>query len=327
MDMRLREAITDVPGIRVGHATDAEAHTGCTVILCPDGTVGSVDVRGPAPGSRETALLAPGKSVPAVNAILLTGGSAFGLAAADGVVRYLEEQGVGHWTPRARVPIVPAAVVYDLFLGEGKRRPDAALGYEACLNAADGPVPQGNVGAGTGVTVGKWSGFEGIMKGGFGTAGLEIDPETEPLDAPLIVGAAAVCNSVGDVLGPDGAVLAGSHDGEGGWLAEQDPLYRFRGERPTPPGTNTTLIVVATNASLSKTEANRLAQRAHDGLAIAVRPAHTTHDGDTAFALATGVVEADFDLVANACVLVVVEAIRNSVRTAASVGGVRGLAG
>jgi L-aminopeptidase/D-esterase-like protein len=315
-----------IPGFRIGHATDAEHHTGCTVVLCPEGTIGSADVRGPAPGTREIELTNPSRPIEVIHAVLLTGGSAFGLAAADGVMRYLEEQGVGHWTPLARVPIVPAAVVYDLFLGGGKRRPDAAMGYAACLAASDAPAGEGNVGAGAGVTVGKWGGFEGMMKGGFGTAASSIELQ-DGGEARLQVAAAAVTNCVGDVLNADGSVLAGARSPSGGWLVEQDPLRRFPDRPPAAVGTNTTLMVVATNARLTKVQANRLAQRAHDGLAVAVRPAHTTHDGDTAFALASGGVEAPFDLVANAAAEMVAEAIRNSVRAAASVGGVPGLAG
>ncbi|HEX9674784.1 MAG TPA: P1 family peptidase [Anaerolineales bacterium] len=315
-----------IPGFRIGHATDAEHHTGCTVVLCPEGTIGSADVRGPAPGSRELELTNPSRPIEVIHAVLLTGGSAFGLAAADGVMRYLEEQGVGHWTPLARVPIVPAAVVYDLFLGGGKRRPDAAMGYAACLAASDSPAGEGNLGAGAGVTVGKWGGFEGMMKGGFGTASASIELQ-DGGRATLLVAAAAVTNCVGDVLNPDGSLLAGARSPRGGWLVEQDPLRRFPDRPPAALGTNTTLMVIATNARLTKVQANRLAQRTHDGLAVAVRPAHTTHDGDTAFALASGGVEAPFDLVANAAAELVAEAIRNSVRAAASVAGVPGLAG
>jgi len=315
-----------IPGFRIGHATDAEHHTGCTVVICPEGAIGSADVRGPAPGSREIELTNPSRPIEVIHAVLLTGGSAFGLAAADGVMRYLEEQGVGHWTPLARVPIVPAAVVYDLFLGGGKRRPDAAMGYAACLAASDSPVREGNVGAGAGVTIGKWGGVEGMMKGGFGTAALSIELQDGGA-ARLQVAAAAVTNCVGDVLNADGSVLAGARSPRGGWRVEQDPLRRFPDRPPAALGTNTTLMVIATNARLTKVQANRLAQRAHDGLAVAVRPAHTTHDGDTAFALASGSVEAPFDLVANAAAEMVAEAIRNSVRAAASVAGVPGLAG
>lgn len=315
--------ITRVEGIRLGHATDELNHTGCTVILCPEGTVGSVDARGPAPGSRETALLAPEKPIEEVNAILLTGGSAFGLAAADGVMRFLEARGIGHWTPRARVPIVPAAVVYDLFFSGGKLRPDAEMGFQACEAASVGPVAQGNVGAGAGVTVGKWGGFGGIMKGGFGSAAqvVMLDDRSE-----LVVGAVAVTNGVGDVLDEEGSILAGARAPGGGWLAEDDPIRHMLVD-PVPPGTNTTLLVVATNAKLSKVEALRLAQLSHNGLAITVRPSHTTHDGDTAFALATRQVEARFDLVGYLAVQVVAAAIRSAVRAAATVGEVPGLAG
>jgi L-aminopeptidase/D-esterase-like protein len=307
----------DLAGVKVGHATRAEYFTGCTVFLCPPGTVGGVDVRGPAPGSRETVLLAPDKSVTTINAILLTGGSAFGLSAADGVMRYLAENDIGHPTPIRPIPIVAAAVVYDLFLGGGQGLPDSDLGYEACLNAGNGPIEQGNIGAGTGVTVGKWGGFEGFMKGGFGLASIEIDV--------LVVSAAAVVNAVGDVVNIDGTVLAGSRKPGGGWKVEDDPLRRFPERPPANLVTNTTLVVVSTNARLDKVQANRLAQRAHDGLAIAIRPVHTTHDGDTAFALSTGQVEAPFDVVANAAVDIVAEAIRNWVREAEGVMGISGL--
>lgn len=315
--------ITQVPGLLLGHSTDSQHHTGCSVILCPKDTVGGVDVRGPSPGSRETALLGPDKHVQDVTAILLTGGSAFGLAAADGVVRYLEENNLGHWTPRATIPIVPAAVVYDLFLGEGKRRPDPEMGYQACQAAKIDEVAQGNVGAGAGVTVGKWAGFEGMMKGGFGTASEQIEIEG---GEKLIVGAVAVTNCVGDVLNPDGTVLAGARRPDGSWSAEKDPLQHLVREPEIPAGTNTTLIVAATNAIMSKVDVNRLAQHAQNGLVTAVRPSHTTHDGDIAFTLATGQVEARFDLVAYLTERVVAESIRNSVRYATSLEGIPGLA-
>jgi L-aminopeptidase/D-esterase-like protein len=314
----------NLAGLKIGHATDTEHYTGCTVFLCPPGTVGGVDVRGPAPGSRETVLLAPEKSVITINAILLTGGSAFGLAAADGVMGYLAEQGIGHPTFVRPIPIVAAAVVFDLFMGGGQKLPDAAMGYAACLAAGERPPLQGNVGAGTGVTVGKWNGFETMMKGGFGLAGVTL--------GDLVVTAAAVVNSVGDVIAADGSVLAGARKAGGGWAVENDPYRRFP-ERPslrtpvTIAGTNTTLVVVATNATLTKVEANKLAMRAHDGMAIAVQPIHTTHDGDTAFALATGqIAEVPFDYLANVAVTMVAEAIRNAVRHAHTVDSVPGLA-
>jgi L-aminopeptidase/D-esterase-like protein len=308
----------DFVGIKIGHATDSENHTGCTVFLCPSQTVASVDVRGPAPGSRETALLEPEKPVTYVNAVVLAGGSAFGLATADGVMRYLAERGIGHTTPILPIPIVPAAIVYDLFLGRGRRLPDSEMGYQACLAAELGNSAQGNVGAGTGVTVGKWAGFHSIMKGGFGLARLQVED--------VVVCAAAVVNAVGDVVSDNGEVLAGARDDNGHWAVERDPIRRFP-ERPPAMLTNTTLVVIATNAGLNKIEANRLAQRGHDALAMAVRPVHTTHDGDAVFALATGRLPAShFDLVANVADTVVAEAIRNGVRNAASVAGIPGLA-
>jgi L-aminopeptidase/D-esterase-like protein len=307
----------DLAGLKIGHATDDLYHTGCTVFLCPEQTVGSVDVRGPAPGSREAALLASDKRLIYVNGVMLTGGSAFGLTAADGVMRYLGERGIGHYTPIRPIPIVPAAVVYDLFMGGGQRFPDTAMGYAACLGARIDNDQQGNVGAGAGVTVGKWGEFPNIMKGGFGLASMNV--------GDLVVGAAAVVNAVGDVVSADGSVLAGAWKEDGSWLAEENPLRYAPEQRFARPGMNTTLVVAATNASFDKAEVNRLAQRAHDGMAIAIRPAHTLHDGDTAFALATGQVEAAYNLVANMVVEMVAEAIRNGVRHAASVKSIPGL--
>lgn len=309
----------DFAGIRIGHVTYSGSHTGCTVFLCPDGTRGSVDARGPAPGSREFALLAPDKPEEKdVDAILLTGGSAFGLAAADGVMRYLAERGIGHPTPVRPVPIVPAAVVYDFFLNGGAYTPEAASGYDACLaaEAATGAVAQGNVGAGTGVLVGKWAGFLHMMKGGFGVASMRY--------GDVVVAGAAVVNAVGDVVGADGRVLAGARHEEGGWLVERNPL-RYLEMPPILPGTNTTLVIVMTNATLSRSELSRLTHQAHNGIAIAVRPSHTRHDGDIAFALATQQIVAPLDLVNVLAVEVVSEAIRNGVRHAQSVGEVPGL--
>ena len=309
---------TELAGFKIGHETIEESFTGCTVFLCPEKTVASADVRGPAPGSRETALLGLDKPIDHVNAVLLTGGSAFGLGAADGVMRYLAEKNIGYMTPIRPIPLVPSAVVYDLFLGQGQVFPTADSGYAACVNARDNDIAQGNVGAGAGVTVGKWSSPLGLMKSGFGL--------TSHRRGDLVVGAAAVVNAMGDVVSEDGGVLAGARNPDGGWMVEQDPWRLFPEVPPAQPGTNTTLVVVFTNAQLSKVEANRLAQRAHDGLAIAIRPVHTTHDGDTAFALATGQVRAAFDTVANIAVPLVAEAIRNGVRFSKSVGPLAGLA-
>ena len=311
--------MTDFAGIRIGHSTSQTHHTGCTVFLCPEGTRGSVDARGPAPGSRELALLAPDKPEEKnINALVFSGGSAFGLSAADGVMRYLAERGIGHPTPVRPVPIVPAAVIYDFFLNKGAFTPDAESGYRACAAAElfAGEIDQGNVGVGAGALVGKWSGFEYMMKGGFGVASRRNDR--------LIVSAACVVNAVGDVVNMDGSVLAGARDLGGGWQATRNEL-RYVPMTALPSGTNTTLVVVATNATLSRSELSRLTHQAHNGLAIAVRPSHTRHDGDIAFALSTREVDAPLDLINNLAVAVVSEAIRNGVRYAATVGDVHGL--
>jgi len=290
--------ITRVAGIRVGHWTDPIGLTGCTVILCPEATVGSGEVRGGAPGTRETDLLRPGMLVQHVNAVLLTGGSAFGLAAADGVMRFLEERGVGFDTQVRRVPIVPAAALFDLWVGDPDARPGPENGYEACVAASD-QVPEGNVGAGTGATVAKLAGPGGAVKAGLGTASRQ--------DGELVVGAVAAVNAVGEVLDENGEVLAGS-----------------RLDLPGEPeaGTNTTLVVVATNARLTRERAHLLAQASHEGLTGAIRPAHTLRDGDTVFSLATGQVEADQRRVEALAVEAVMESIRRGVLTAESIPGV-----
>jgi L-aminopeptidase/D-esterase-like protein len=310
--------LTNVLGFRVGHYTDERALTGCTVILCPRKTVGGCEVRGSSPGSRELALLSSEKTMQEVHAILLTGGSAFGLAAADGVMRYLEEQGLGYETPWVKVPIVPAAVIFDLNIGDKAVRPGADEGYKACTSATSGEFREGNVGAGTGATVGKWGGPEFRMKGGLGSTSLK--------DGDLVVGALAVVNSVGDVLDKRGDVLAGARKPDGRFLVEENPLRKFALRRILPV-TNTTLVVIATNAKLSKVDTNCVAQRAQNGIARAIAPAHTSYDGDVSFALASGIVDANFDLVAEMGAVATAEAILKAVRTAKSAGGVLGLAG
>ena len=265
----MHDDITDVPGIRVGHDTNQEAATGCTVVLCASPAVGGVDVRGGAPATRETDLLHPLAMMEEVHGVLLTGGSAFGLDAAGGVMRYLEEQGQGFDTGFASVPIVPAAAIFDLALGSASVRPDAAAGYRACQNATGEATPQGNVGAGTGATVGKLAGPTFMMKGGLGSASVQ-------LDETLVVGAIVVVNAAGDVVDPQSQqVIAGARNPAGGHLF-------------THPFSNTTIAVIATNAALRKSEINKVAQMAHNGLALALRPAHTMFDGDTVFALALG---------------------------------------
>ena len=310
--------LTAVPGIRVGHYTDKKALTGCTVVLCPPNTKASCEVRGNSPGSRELALLAPEKSAPEIHAVLLTGGSAFGLAAADGVMKWLEERNLGYGTPWAKVPLVPTAVVFDLNLGSSTVRPDAASGYHACDAASEGKTEEGNVGAGTGTTVGKWKGLEHSMKGGIGTASAEI--------SGVIVAALAVVNSVGDIIDANGSVLAGARRPEGGFFGTTEihrPLLRGK----VLEQSNTTLAVVATNARLSKLELYRVSQRMHDGFARAIIPAHTSYDGDVSFALSCGQVPADLDLVSELAAQVCADAIRRSVRAAKTIGGIPGLGG
>ena len=294
-------------GFRIGHWSDLRALTGCTVILCPAHTVGGCDVRGSSPGSRELALLASDKTMQEVHAVLLTGGSAFGLGAADGVMSYLEEKGVGYKTPWGRVPIVPAAVIFDLNVGDGSVRPTAEAGYRACQYASGDGGGQGSLGAGTGATVGKWAGFETRMKGGLGIASLE--------ERGLLVCAVAVVNAVGDVVDSSGKTIAGARTRDGRWLADDNPL-RLPDRSRMAQLSNTTLVAIMTNAKLSKVEVNRLAQRGHDGMARAIRPAHTSYDGDVTFGLAMGAVEAGFDIVAELGAEVTAEAIRNGVRPA-----------
>ena len=298
-------------GFSVGHWEDPEGVTGCTVVLCPDSTVGGCDVRGNSPGSRELALLASEKTMEEVHAVLLTGGSAFGLAAADGVMRYLEEKNRGYNTPWGKVPIVPAAVIYDLNIGSNRARPVADSGYGASADATRNCSSQGSVGAGMGATVGKWAGMGGRMRGGLGIASVALEK--------VLVTAVAVVNAVGDVLDASGAVLAGARSEKGRWWAEEDPLRRLRLVRPTLSDmTNTTLAVLLTNARLSKVQVNRLSQRGHDGMARSIKPAHTSFDGDIVFGLAAGGVDAPFDVVAEMGAEAVAQAIRNAVLQARS---------
>ncbi len=276
-------AITDVAGIKVGHFTSTARPTGCTVVLAPPGgAVGGVDVRGSAPGTRETDLLNPENLVDRVNAIVLAGGSAFGLDAASGVVRWLDERGIGYDVRIAKVPIVPAAILFDLAVGDPKVRPDAAAGYTACNAATPERPGEGNVGAGAGATVGKLFGFDRAMKSGIGTASVTLDG--------LVVGAVVAVNAIGDVIDPaTGRVVAGarSKDGKKTINAVQTVLG---GEVPAilAAGTATTIGVVATNAELTKAQAQKVAQMAHDGIARAIAPSHTMFDGDTIFTMATG---------------------------------------
>lgn len=308
-------AITDVPGVRVGHFTDPRRPTGCTVILVEEGAVGAADVRGGAPGSREIELLDPVNTVSVVHAIVLSGGSAFGLDSATGVVRFLEERGKGFRVRSAVVPIVPAAILYDLEVGDGRVRPDAAAGYAAAKGAASGPVAEGNVGAGAGATVGKMWGMARAMKGGLGTAALR-------LPGGLVVGALVAANPFGDVVGADGRVLAGARNADGSGLEPALPAL-LKGAAPGAAldGRNTTLAVVATNAVLTKAEATRVARMAQDGLARAIVPAHTPVDGDTVFVLSTGDRAAPPLTVGALAAEAVARAIRRAVLEAKSLPG------
>ncbi len=277
-----RGAITDVAGIEVGHFTDSRRPTGCSVVIARGGAVAGVDVRGAAPGTRETDLLADGNLVDRVHAVMLAGGSAWGLAAADGAMRWLEERGIGFDVRFGILPIVPAAVLFDLPVGDARIRPDAAAGYAACDAASNASPAEGNVGAGAGALVGKLFGIERAMKGGIGSASVTVGGVT--------VGALVACNALGDVIDPDTAqVIAGARTSDGRHLRDtRRALLAGESPRPLLAGTNTTIGVVATDAVLTKVQANRLAMVAHDGLARSINPVHTMSDGDALFVLATG---------------------------------------
>lgn len=318
--------ITRIPGIKVGHAQNEEGLTGCTVILCPPGTIGGVDQRGGAPGTRETDLLRPMHLVNELHAVFLAGGSAYGLDAAAGIMRYLEENDIGYQTRAARVPIVTGAVIYDLDLGKSGIRPDKEMGYQACLNASEGVTPQGNIGAGTGARVGSIFGIQGAMKSGLGSSSLEIQPG-------LFVGALFVVNAFGDVLDhKNGEIIAGArtikkggnHLGNELVFANTMETMRtmidtkfLKFSRPE----NTVIGVVATNAKFNKEEINKIAQMAHNGIAQVIRPAHTMLDGDIIFAVATRQKKADVNLVGAFAAEVSALAINLAVLNAEPAGG------
>ena len=306
-------SLVDVPGLQVGHAQMPGRLTGCSVVLAPQGAVCAVDVRGAAPGTRETDLLEPSNLVERVHAVLLCGGSAFGLDAAGGVMRWLEARDIGFQTGFGRVPIVPAAVLFDLPAvragDDPKVRPDADCGWRACEAASRETPAAGNVGAGAGAAVGKLFGLDHAMKGGIGHASVQV--------GPWVVAAMIACNAVGDVVDPaTGRVLAGARNADGQSLRDtQAALLAGETVRRVMPGTNTTIGVVATNATLTKAQAQRLAVSAHDGLARSIRPVHTTLDGDTLFALSTCAVDTPPDLMllttlaAHATALATVDAV------------------
>ncbi len=324
--MSMHNAITDIEGVRVGHAHDETALTGCTVILCEAGAVGGVDQRGGAPGTRETDALHPVHLVERVHSVMLAGGSAFGLDAATGAVRYLEERGVGLDVRVARVPIVPAAILFDLGVGRADVRPDAAMGYRACEAASHKRPDEGNAGAGMGATVGKVFGMGQAMKSGIGTASMEIG-------GGIRVGAIVAVNAFGDVVDPrNGAIVAGARSkqlgplrlGAPGFFADTLEVMRTLAGRTIlgfASRGNTVIGVVATNARLNKEHTTKLAQMGQNGVARTIRPAHTMLDGDTMFALALGEKEADVNIVGAFAAEVVALAILSAVRSAKPVAG------
>ncbi|MGW8250362.1 MAG: P1 family peptidase [Anaerolineales bacterium] len=319
------------PGLRIGHAQDEEALTGCTVVLCEQGAVGGVDQRGGAPGTRQTDALHPMHLVERVHAVVLSGGSAFGLDSASGVMRYLEERKVGLDVRVARVPIVPCAILFDLGVGRADVRPDSEMGYQACLNAGPGWPAEGNVGAGTGASVGKVNGIDHAMKSGLGCARLE-------LGAGLIVSAIVAVNAFGDIINPaDGEIIAGARrrslpdstsgtaggEGQGMFVDTLEAMKALIGNTAMGFASreNTVIGVVATNAQLNKEQANKVAQMAHDGLARTVRPAHTMLDGDTIFALSTGSLSADVNIVGAFAAEAFAQAVLQAVRLAEPAAG------
>lgn len=311
--------ITDVPGIKVGHYTDRRNGTGCTMVLCEEGAVGGVDVRGSAPGTRETDLLRPLNLVQQVHAVLLGGGSAFGLDAAGGVMRYLEEKGIGFKVGKAVVPIVPAAIIFDLGLITHKMRPDHEAGYRACVAASSKAPREGSVGVGTGATVGKALGLGRAVKGGVGTASVRLRDGT-------VVGAIVGVNAMGDIVDPaTGKQVAGPRRRRGkGFESTLRLLIRGKAHAGAAIATNTTIGVVATSATLTKEQANKLAVFAQDGLALAVRPCHTMGDGDVLFALSTGKKEGPVDMnrLGAAALMATSEAILRAVVKARGLGGI-----
>jgi L-aminopeptidase/D-esterase-like protein len=317
----MHKSICDVEGILAGHYSDKTNATGCTIILCPDGATGGVDIRGAAPGTRETDLLNPINSVQEVHGILLSGGSAFGLEAASGVMSFLSERNIGYPVGPRKVPIVPAAILFDLGIGSGDVFPGKTEGYLACQNASTQPLEQGSVGAGTGATVGKALGIQKATKGGLGTSSLTFNDG-------LVIGAVVAVNAFGDVVDPNtGRILAGPRQkGSEPFCNTMDLLLGGNENlrhHSTTSG-NTTIGVVATNAVLSKAQTTKIAAQAHDGLALAIRPCHTMSDGDAMFAMATGKTENDFNLnrICAGAVAVTVQAVMNAIQSCSGLAGI-----
>lgn len=309
-------AIHDIAAIRIGHAQNTAAGTGCTVLLCETGAVAGVDVRGGAPGTRETDLLNPVNHVERIHGVLLGGGSAFGLDAAAGVMKFLEERGCGFDVGVAKVPIVAGAVLFDLTCGDPTVRPDQAMGYAACEQAVEGKgLAEGSVGAGTGATVGKLLGLEYAMKGGFGSCCFRL--------GELLVGAVVAVNCLGDVVDPaTGEFVAGARERESGRFCDAETQFLERwADGYDPFAGNTTIGCVVTNAALTKAQANKVAAMAHNGYARTIRPAHTQFDGDTIFALATGEIPADCNAVGILATRAMADAVVSAVKTADSLHG------
>jgi len=319
----MKNAITDVPGIKVGHAQNLAAGTGCTVVLCEEGAVTAVDVRGGSPGTRETDCLHPANSVPKAHGVYLSGGSAFGLDGAAGVMKYLEKKGIGFDTGVAVVPIVPGAVLNDLVVGDPKVRPDGEMGYRACLAASENNTRQGNVGAGTGATVGKALGTSFCMKSGLGTASI--------CWGSLVVGAIVAVNCFGDVIDPaTGDIIAGTLTEDKSTFANSIKIITEHPEKKAKGvSTNTTIGVIATNAVMDKAGALRVAMAGQDGYARTMNPAHTIFDGDTVFCMSTGAevgagarkAESELNAVCALAAEVMASAVINAVKKSASLFG------
>lgn len=319
--VEMDNSITDIPGIKVGHAQNVEAGTGCTVIICEEGAVAGVDVRGGGPGTREIDALDPVNLVQKAHAVYLGGGSAYGLDGAAGVMQFLEEKGIGFDVGVALVPIVPGAVLFDFFVGRHDVRPDKKMGYEACENASESNTARGNVGAGTGAAVGHIKGPEYLMKGGLGTASRKV--------GDLIVGALVAVNCMGDIVDPStGKLIAGVLDDNKSALADTMSIISTADSGHTNVfannTSNTTIGCIAVNADFSKAEATKVAMMAHDGYARAINPIHTMTDGDTIFCMATGGVKSDATTVGAIAADVMAEAIVNAVKNAESAYGIPG---
>lgn len=303
------KSICDVPGIQVGHAQDDVGKTGCTVILPQDGAIGGIDIRGSAPGTREIETLKPVRLVPQINAILFTGGSAFGLDASGGVQQFLEEKNIGYDVGVTKVPIVPSAVIFDLQEGDAKVRPDKKMGYLAASRATSAAPEEGRVGAGRGATVGKVFGHEFCMKAGVGTCCEQI--------GDVFIGVLVVVNALGDIVDPKiNKIIAGARDLKTGTFLNAEKYLRENPLQPFQPSTNTTLAVVASDAKLTKEEATKLAQMAQDGLARAIHPAHTPYDGDLVIGISVGEKQADIMSLGTAAADLVSHAIIRGVKIA-----------